>query len=54
MYRLDSLVLRAVDDGIGCPPITKPGALGLRGDNSAFAFTTFSVRRDTGGQPALD
>jgi len=33
----------AVDTGIGCPVITAPGAVGIRGDNARFSFTEFSV-----------
>ncbi|GGK22310.1 hypothetical protein GCM10010124_13470 [Pilimelia terevasa] len=43
VYRLDKLVLRAVDDGVGCEPITSPGQVGIRGDNTEFAFADFEV-----------
>lgn len=32
-------LLRAVDDGDHGPPILRPGAIGLRGDNCEFEFT---------------
>lgn len=35
---------RAIDDGkIGGPPITAPGATGIRGDNTEFTFNRFQV-----------
>ncbi|GGK07390.1 hypothetical protein GCM10010123_41610 [Pilimelia anulata] len=43
VYRLGRLVVRAVDDGVGCAPITAPGRVGLRGDNTEFAFAAFAV-----------
>jgi hypothetical protein len=36
-------VLGAVDHGVGCAPITTSGAIGIRGDNTEFAFTHFVV-----------
>jgi hypothetical protein len=38
------LVARAVDRDGGDPPITKPGRVGLRADNSEFEFRHFEVR----------
>ena len=35
--------LAATDTGVGCAPITHPGAVGIRGDNSEFDFNTFTV-----------
>jgi hypothetical protein len=35
----DHHLLRAVDDGGHGPPILRPGAVGLRGDNCEFEFT---------------
>jgi hypothetical protein len=38
------LLLSATDDGsLGGPPITHPGAVGIRGDNCNFLFDTFTV-----------
>lgn len=37
------LLARAVDRGIGGPPITAPGKVGLRGDNADFSFDRFTV-----------
>ncbi|WP_344172274.1 hypothetical protein [Pilimelia columellifera] len=42
--REGDVVVSAVDHGVGCAPITQPGALGLRGDNSRFYFRDFEVR----------
>lgn len=37
-------LLRVVDDGkVGGPPITEPGATGIRGDNTEFTFNKFKV-----------
>jgi hypothetical protein len=38
-------VVTATDTGVGCAPITRPGATGLRGDNAEFTFADFAVRR---------
>jgi hypothetical protein len=37
------VLVTAVDTGIGCAPITGPGAVGVRGDNTRFSFKTFGV-----------
>ena len=37
------LVVEATDHGTGGPPITSPGRVGLRGDNSNFRFDDFQV-----------
>jgi hypothetical protein len=37
------LVVEATDTGIGGPPITNPGRVGLRGDNCDFQFDDFHV-----------
>jgi hypothetical protein len=37
------LVVEATDHGTGGPPITSPGRVGLRGDNSNFRFDNFQV-----------
>ena len=39
------LVARAVDDGVGGPPINGAGRIGLRGDNADFQFRNLVVRR---------
>jgi hypothetical protein len=36
-------VLRATDRGVGCAPLRRPGAVGLRGDNTEFRFDDFTV-----------
>jgi hypothetical protein len=36
-------VVGATDRGVGCPPIRVPGSVGIRGDNSEFLFTRFTV-----------
>ena len=33
------------DRGVGCAPITAPGAVGIRGDNDEFRFDNFRVTR---------
>jgi hypothetical protein len=38
------LVARAVDEGVGGPPITAPGRIGLRGDNADFQFRDLVVK----------
>lgn len=45
LYRDGVVVADAVDDGVGCPPIVAPGAVGLRGDNAALRFDNFTVRQ---------
>ena len=37
------LVAQATDTGVGGPPITAPGRVGLRGDNANFQFDDFRV-----------
>jgi hypothetical protein len=37
-------LLSAVDHGMGGPPITRAGAVGIRGDNCNFEFDRFQVR----------
>ena len=37
------LIVQATDSGTGGPPITKPGAVGIRGDNDRFQFDDFTV-----------
>jgi len=44
VYRVDQLVTTAIDHGTGCPPITAPGKVGIRGDNTRFQFVSFRVR----------
>ena len=36
-------LLTAIDHGSGGPPITEPGAVGIRGDNCNFEFDRFEV-----------
>lgn len=42
-YRDGQPVLVAVDKGTGGPPITAPGAVGIRGDNVEFLFRNFTA-----------
>ena len=37
------IVAAAVDDGLGCAPITSAGAVGIRGDNANFRLDNFVV-----------
>jgi hypothetical protein len=37
------VLVSAVDTGVGCPVISAPGAVGIRGDNTRFSFTGFSA-----------
>jgi hypothetical protein len=37
------VLLTAVDTGTGCAPITAPGAIGIRGDNARFSFSSFAA-----------
>ena len=43
VYVRDKLVVTATDRGIGGPPLTAPGRVGLRGDNDDFAIDDFVV-----------
>ncbi|GEM_PF-3090404 len=43
MFQDGTPVMSATDTGVGCAPITKPGAVGVRGDNVRFQFTDFTV-----------
>lgn len=44
LYRGPDLLLEVIDDGRqGGPPITAPGAVGIRGDNCEFEFRDFTV-----------
>lgn len=43
LYRGGRAVVSAVDRGVGCAPITRPGATGIRADNTAFYFNDFTV-----------
>jgi hypothetical protein len=36
-------LMSATDNGIGCPAITTPGAVGIRADNTRFWFDDFTV-----------
>lgn len=51
LYTNGDLVLEGTDHDVGgVPPITRPGAVGLRGDNAEFLFDDLTVRalRPTG------
>jgi hypothetical protein len=37
------LIVQATDSGTGGPPITQPGAVGIRGDNDRFQCDDFTV-----------
>ncbi|MGE0218582.1 hypothetical protein [Mycolicibacterium sp.] len=39
----DGIAVSAVDTGVGCPPLTGGGGVGLRGDNSELRFTDLIV-----------
>lgn len=43
LARDGATLLSAVDEGIGCAPITSPGAIGVRGDNDEFSFDDLAV-----------
>lgn len=43
LARDGSTLLSVVDEGIGCAPITAPGAIGVRGDNDEFSFDDLVV-----------
>lgn len=43
-------LLQAVDDGDHGPPILRPGAIGLRGDNCEFEFTDLRARSSRNGR----
>ncbi|MDQ3849206.1 MAG: hypothetical protein M3296_01130 [Actinomycetota bacterium] len=44
VIRNGAVVLTGTDTGAGgCPPITTPGKVGVRGDNTAFDFDNFTV-----------
>ena len=44
VIRDGAVALRATDTGAGgCPPITAPGKVGVRGDNTQFLFDDFTV-----------
>ncbi|HLY82516.1 MAG TPA: hypothetical protein VKQ71_06000 [Acidimicrobiales bacterium] len=42
-YLNGQLLLTRTDNGTGGPPLTGPGAIGLRGDNTEFEFTHFRI-----------
>jgi hypothetical protein len=42
-YLNGHLLLARTDTGAGGPPLTGPGAIGLRGDNTEFEFTHFRI-----------
>lgn len=39
----EKVLLTGLDKGIGCPVISSPGAVGIRGDNTEFYFSDFNV-----------
>jgi hypothetical protein len=43
LARDGSTLLSVVDEGVGCAPITAPGAIGVRGDNDEFSFDDLAV-----------
>jgi hypothetical protein len=43
LYDGSSLVVSATDDGVGGPPITNPGKVGIRGDSCDFNVDDFVV-----------
>jgi len=43
LYRDGAWALDAIDSGLGCPPITSPGAIGIRADDVEADFDDFSV-----------
>lgn len=43
LFRDGKAVTSATDTGVGCAPITKAGATGIRGDNAEFSFNNFTV-----------
>jgi hypothetical protein len=42
-FRNGQPVVTGTDTGVGCAPITTPGAVGIRGDNAKFNFRKFTV-----------
>ena len=38
-----AVVATATDTGVGCAPLTRSGAVGIRGDNTRFQFNNFTV-----------
>jgi hypothetical protein len=44
-YRDDAVVVRATDDGVGCPPLRGAGRLGVRGDNTDFNLDAYRVTK---------
>jgi hypothetical protein len=43
LYDGDALLVTATDHGVGGPPITSPGKVGIRGDNAILKFDNFIV-----------
>ncbi len=46
-------IVRAVDDGVGGPPLRNPGKTGLAGDNDELKFDAFTVKALGGSQNAV-
>jgi len=55
LYDDSGLVVQAIDNNrVQCPPITNPGAVGIRGDNNNFLIDEFTVTDLTSSStPAL-
>ncbi len=47
----DGVRLHAVDTGVGCPPLTGTGAVGIRGDNAEFRIGEIVVEPNRGAVP---
>jgi len=43
LYANGKLVASAIDKGLGGPPITSPGRVGIRADNVETKFKNFTV-----------
>jgi hypothetical protein len=43
LYADEKLVVAAIDDGVGSPPFSRPGRVGIQGDNADFLFDDFSA-----------
>jgi hypothetical protein len=43
LLRRGHVLLEATDAGVGCPPLARPGAVGVRGDNADFRLEDLEV-----------
>ena len=43
LLRRGRVLLEATDAGVGCPPLARPGAVGVRGDNADFRLEDLEV-----------